>query len=482
MSHVHGENCNHSHSHSHKEPKKKAEKSVAKAQTHSHGDGCNHSEGDGGHSHSHSHSDSNKGGHSHSHSHGEPTEEDILNDKIRELNKLADTFNGWAKKHDQSPFIIEDQSKFPDIPFNSMLSSLLNEMDKEGKEDYKEELSLIGMITAPWLEEGIKTALDLGINQRFSKWMTLFLNSDSHDQQTQVQFVIILFNFVTESGQNAKEFVPLVIQLLEIIKTKRDMWNTEIFFFCFRWIETAFHKGEICRSVFEKEPQCLSILEEISKHVLNVRKESFVPFIITNLIHSIISFVSHESVIGWKDWLWEGKYVPRQLGVLQDLHLERYDLILTSLTIWKVLMIPYYADKMEELRIPQLLVSMLNHTCHPPPDYILVECRSTLVEFYRFLSPLKRHQLDLLCQSYLKPKLELDPKNEYAAEQVRFFASNPQVLLPKSQKETLTCQNPTCKNKDPQNKCSQCKSTFYCSRECQVGDWKRHKKECKPAK
>ncbi len=27
--------------------------------------------------------------------------------------------------------------------------------------------------------------------------------------------------------------------------------------------------------------------------------------------------------------------------------------------------------------------------------------------------------------------------------------------------------------------CSACKSVYYCSRECQKSDWKRHKKECK---
>lgn len=27
-------------------------------------------------------------------------------------------------------------------------------------------------------------------------------------------------------------------------------------------------------------------------------------------------------------------------------------------------------------------------------------------------------------------------------------------------------------------KCARCKSTYYCGRECQKKDWKRHKKSC----
>jgi hypothetical protein len=28
-------------------------------------------------------------------------------------------------------------------------------------------------------------------------------------------------------------------------------------------------------------------------------------------------------------------------------------------------------------------------------------------------------------------------------------------------------------------KCQRCKSTYYCSKECQVVDWKKHKKTCR---
>ena len=31
-------------------------------------------------------------------------------------------------------------------------------------------------------------------------------------------------------------------------------------------------------------------------------------------------------------------------------------------------------------------------------------------------------------------------------------------------------------------KCSRCKTTYYCSKECQVGDWKIHKRKCNKKK
>lgn len=34
-------------------------------------------------------------------------------------------------------------------------------------------------------------------------------------------------------------------------------------------------------------------------------------------------------------------------------------------------------------------------------------------------------------------------------------------------------------NNDGINKCSKCKTTFYCSKECQIKDFKMHKKVCK---
>jgi len=45
------------------------------------------------------------------------------------------------------------------------------------------------------------------------------------------------------------------------------------------------------------------------------------------------------------------------------------------------------------------------------------------------------------------------------------------------------CANEGCINIEQQPKefstCSRCKATYYCSRECQTADWKRHKNECK---
>ncbi|KAF9559199.1 hypothetical protein CPC08DRAFT_527729 [Agrocybe pediades] len=39
----------------------------------------------------------------------------------------------------------------------------------------------------------------------------------------------------------------------------------------------------------------------------------------------------------------------------------------------------------------------------------------------------------------------------------------------------------TChEEKDNLQVCAKCKGTFYCSKECQIADWKSHKKQCKP--
>ena len=41
------------------------------------------------------------------------------------------------------------------------------------------------------------------------------------------------------------------------------------------------------------------------------------------------------------------------------------------------------------------------------------------------------------------------------------------------------CSNPNCCKPESTQRCSKCKYVWYCGRECQVADWKSHKKMCK---
>ncbi len=47
-------------------------------------------------------------------------------------------------------------------------------------------------------------------------------------------------------------------------------------------------------------------------------------------------------------------------------------------------------------------------------------------------------------------------------------------------KDIKGCWNPACKNIGKFKRCAICKKVAYCSRECQVSQWKYHKRSCVP--
>jgi predicted Zn-ribbon and HTH transcriptional regulator len=75
-------------------------------------------------------------------------------------------------------------------------------------------------------------------------------------------------------------------------------------------------------------------------------------------------------------------------------------------------------------------------------------------------------------------KSVLDPSDSEIIENAKRWADiyNQSVL------ENLILNEPTkcaeCGAEESKNKCSRCKSEFYCRRECQVKHWPKHKKSC----
>ena len=47
--------------------------------------------------------------------------------------------------------------------------------------------------------------------------------------------------------------------------------------------------------------------------------------------------------------------------------------------------------------------------------------------------------------------------------------------------EKFVCAHIECRE-PPSNQCSRCLRAFYCSKECQVADWRKHKKNCRKKK
>ena len=107
---------------------------------------------------------------------------------------------------------------------------------------------------------------------------------------------------------------------------------------------------------------------------------------------------------------------------------------------------------------------------------------------------------DAVLQNYLKtigyhevmgeddsPAARGPPRSELAKQEPRVAKKEPAEHDPprsevakKEQgvaKKKLLCQ--FCQKKDPTKQCSICKQAFYCDKECQNKDWKKHKKTCK---
>ena len=84
---------------------------------------------------------------------------------------------------------------------------------------------------------------------------------------------------------------------------------------------------------------------------------------------------------------------------------------------------------------------------------------------------------------------DYEKSNKHKSESEKLLKK--QILQPAESKWTIkkrkmlnlelndkkTCN--VCKKKGKMKKCSRCRSTYYCSRECQVKDWEEHKKVCK---
>jgi MYND finger protein len=69
-------------------------------------------------------------------------------------------------------------------------------------------------------------------------------------------------------------------------------------------------------------------------------------------------------------------------------------------------------------------------------------------------------------------RLLLKEKNELNLYNPKIFSARGRIKCFPTQKIKCVCGNPGLK------RCSKCKMTYYCSRQCQVEDWKDHKDDC----
>jgi hypothetical protein len=90
----------------------------------------------------------------------------------------------------------------------------------------------------------------------------------------------------------------------------------------------------------------------------------------------------------------------------------------------------------------------------------------------------RRYKQSRFGNSFIKPEANTTAQ-EYAE-----YCNDDNTISSNVRGECMTylhCQH--CQKIEPTEvifqKCGRCKTVIYCSRDCQVADWSRHKKECK---
>jgi len=126
---------------------------------------------------------------------------------------------------------------------------------------------------------------------------------------------------------------------------------------------------------------------------------------------------------------------------------------------------------------------------------------TTVPQFYDAISVMKTYEELIKCNSFIKKAFKkgapcgdvvhaiLDRKDGHEQQRKDIFkrletiASYVELMQPQSETNLRICRycNKLEMSEEGQNalmQCSRCRMAYYCSRECQVADWKDHKKSC----